>query len=578
MPSWIKIGILSNRVVLGNPEKTADELLPLLEAHKGCGVLVLLPYCLGGDVGKLACNKGWADAVKQAASRLREATRDAVLLSGCYDANGRVCYQVLSGGENVAKVPLGDYQLIDLGGLRACLYTAGSGRLAFDLGALENEGIDLLLVCEQAPATTVSRERRDEVLKTASRLLGCRVLYVNGGAGDTSAPYLFEAAAADYFLGEKLFSKEDTMEAVCYEALVDPELIKGYKGNHGLPSAPEKELPRLEIARCDGEELAVSADPYLPGDSADFFDRLFVLQASSLAVRLRNIGVQKAVLGVSGGLDSTLALLVCQKAMDLLHLPAENVVAVTMQGFGTSGRTYENALKLMKGLGCTVREIPIRDAVLQHFKDIGQDPQKHDTAYENAQARERTQILLDVSNQIGGIVVGTGDLSEAALGFCTFAGDHIANYNVNVCVTKTMMRQMVSHLAESGRFASCADVLRDILATPISPELLPADAKGSIAQKTEEILGPYELHDFFLYYFLQYGLSAQSLEFYAQKAFPGLSAEEIHRCAKLFLRRFVQNQFKRSCAPDCACLTEVNLAAGAYEFPSDCGAGFFIDK
>ena len=141
-----------------------------------------------------------------------------------------------------------------------------------------------------------------------------------------------------------------------------------------------------------------------------------------------------------------------------------------------------------------------------------------------------------------------------------------------------MMRQMVSHLAESGRFASCADVLRDILATPISPELLPADAKGSIAQKTEEILGPYELHDFFLYYFLQYGLSAQSLEFYAQKAFPGLSAEEIHRCAKLFLRRFVQNQFKRSCAPDCACLTEVNLAAGAYEFPSDCGAGFFIDK
>lgn len=575
MPSFVKIGILSNRVVLGDPEQSAEELIPLLEEHKGCGVLVLPPYCLGGNVGKLACGKTWIDTAEQAFLRVQNAAGISILLLGRYHENGSLFYEILCQGKTMAEIPMGGYQLFNLCGMRTCLYTAGTARLAFDLGALETEGVELLLVCEQAPANTVSRERRDEIMKVVSRSLGCRLFYINGGAGDTSAPYLYEASAAEYFLGEKAFSEEDTMEAVCYESILDPELIKGYKRNHGLPLAPKKELVCLEVPRCNDNEFTVSADPFLPKEKADFLERLFVLQASSLAVRLRNIGARKVVLGVSGGLDSTLALLVCQKAMDLLNLPPENIVAVTMQGFGTSGRTYENALKLMQGLGCTIREIPIRDAVLQHFSDIGQDPQVHDTAYENAQARERTQILLDISNQIGGIVVGTGDLSEAALGFCTFAGDHIANYNVNVCVTKTMMRQMVSHLAESGRFASCGGVLRDILATPISPELLPADENGGIAQKTEEILGPYELHDFFLYYFLEYGLSTNSLEFYAQKAFPEISSEEIGRCAKLFFRRFVQNQFKRSCAPDCACLTEVNLTAAAYEFPSDCSSKVF---
>ena len=575
MPSFIKIGILSNRVTLGNPEKTAEELLPLLKADKDCGILVLPPYCLSGDVGRLFSNQTMVEAVEQAALSVGKAAASSVVLMGACDENGKACYRVLEQGKLVEKVPLGEYRLLDLGGVRTCLYTAGTGRLPFDLGTLEPEGIDLLLVCEQAPATTVSRKQTDEVLRLASRSLGCRVLYVNGGVGDTSAPNLYQGAAEDYFVGEKLFFSEDAINAVCYEAVIDPELIKGYKRCHGLPSAPEKEVWHLEISHCAGEEISVDPDPYLPDEKDDFLERLFTLQASSLAVRLRNIGVKKAVIGVSGGLDSTLALLVCKKAMDLLGLPAENIVAVTMQGFGTSGRTYENAMKLMKELGCTVREVPIQDAVLQHFSDIGQDPEVHDTAYENAQARERTQILLDISNQMGGIVVGTGDLSEAALGFCTFAGDHIANYNVNICVTKTMMRQMVSYLAGTERFAVCGKVLRDILDTPISPELLPADEDGSIAQKTEQILGPYELHDFFLYYFLQYGISVKTLQLYAQKAFPHLTGEEISRCLKLFLRRFVQNQFKRSCAPDCANLTEVNLTAGAYRFPSDCSGGTF---
>ncbi|MEG2597797.1 MAG: NAD(+) synthase, partial [Oscillospiraceae bacterium] len=255
-----------------------------------------------------------------------------------------------------------------------------------------------------------------------------------------------------------------------------------------------------------------------------------------------------------------------------------HIIAVTMQGFGTSGKTYQNAQTLMKQLGCDLREIPITDAVLQHFRDIGHDATLHDTTYENAQARQRTQILLDLSNKEGAIVVGTGDLSEAALGFCTFAGDHMANFNVNVCVTKTMMRQMIGYLCETEAFLFCSAVLLDILNTPISPELLPADEEGNIAQKTEQILGPYELHDFLLYYVVQYGCSGDELRFYARQAFPQISGEEIDRAAVLFLKRFVQNQFKRSCAPDCANITTVNLTALQFSFPSDSDVCAFLEK
>ena len=268
----------------------------------------------------------------------------------------------------------------------------------------------------------------------------------------------------------------------------------------------------------------VRPDPYLPEDPAAadaYLDELFSMQTASLAARLQNTGLSRMVVGVSGGLDSTLALLVSAAAADALDLPRENVVAVTMPGFGTSDRTYFNALSLIEHLGATGRDISIKAAVLQHFEDIGHDPAKKNTTYENAQARERAQILLDLANAVGGLVVGTGDLSEEALGWSTFAGDHISNYNVNVCITKTMIRRMVDYIARAELLGDAAEVLRDILDTPVSPELLPPDAAGNIQQKTEDILGPYALHDFFLYYLVKYGFRPSKLYYYACVAFSG---------------------------------------------------------
>ena len=279
-------------------------------------------------------------------------------------------------------------------------------------------------------------------------------------------------------------------------------------------------------------------------------------------------GLHHLVLGVSGGLDSTLALLVCHEALKQLDLPSKNLMAITMPGFGTSDRTYYNALSLISALGAQNRDISIKASVLQHFEDIGHDPSLRDVTYENAQARERTQILMDVANSCRGIVVGTGDMSEDALGWCTFGGDHLANYNVNVCLTKTMIRRMVTFLCS--RFDDeVGSILRDIVDTPVSPELLPPDESGKIQQKTEDILGSYELHDFFLYYLLRCSFPPRKLYYYACVAFSGqFSASYILEKLKVFLNRFFAGQFKRSCTPDSADITEVCLSR--CPIPSDC--------
>ena len=264
------------------------------------------------------------------------------------------------------------------------------------------------------------------------------------------------------------------------------------------------------------------------------------------------------------------ALLFCQQALKELDLPANNLIAITMPGFGTTDRTYYNALSLISALGADNRDISIKASVLQHFEDIGHDPSVRDVTYENAQARERTQILMDVANSCRGLVVGTGDMSEDALGWCTFGGDHLANYNVNVCLTKTMIRRMVTHLCS--RFdEQIGSILHDIVDTPVSPELLPPDESGKIQQKTEDILGNYALHDFFLYYLLRYNFPPRKLYYYACLAFSGeLSASYILEKLKLFLHRFFAGQFKRSCTPDSARITDVNLTC--WSIPSDASA------
>ena len=308
-------------------------------------------------------------------------------------------------------------------------------------------------------------------------------------------------------------------------------------------------------------------------------DEVFTLQAAALARRLQLLNA-KAVIGVSGGLDSTLALLVAVEAMEQLGRPSEDVIAITMPGFGTTDRTYDNAMELMRLLGVTIREIPIRNAVRQHFADIGHDERVHDLTYENAQARERTQILMDYAGKVGGIVVGTGDLSELALGWCTYNGDHMSMYGVNASIPKTLLPQIITEAAKLPRYAAAQTVLQDVIDTPISPELLPPDVSGKIAQRTEDTVGPYILHDFFLYHTLKSGAAPKELYDTACCAFEGVyDAGTVKKWLKVFYRRFFTQQFKRNCMPEGAKVLDVSLnPRGDWKMPGDASAALWLNE
>lgn len=324
----------------------------------------------------------------------------------------------------------------------------------------------------------------------------------------------------------------------------------------------------------------VDAHPFVPDNDDKRRERcreIFSIQAGALAKRLEHVGSTGAVVGISGGLDSTLALLVCTKAMSLLGKENSDILGVTMPGFGTTGRTYNNALKLMNCLGVTVREVDIKEACMLHMRDIEHDADIHDITYENTQARERTQVLFDLANKHGKLLVGTGDLSELAMGWCTYNGDHMSMYGVNASVPKTLVRYLVDYVASVSE-KDTADVLYDILDTPVSPELLPPDENGNIAQKTEENIGPYELHDFFLYNFIRFGFSKEKLIRLALKAFDKKYSEDtVEKWADVFIKRFFISQFKRSCVPDSPKVGSVSLSPrGDWRMPSDASFAAFI--
>ena len=327
--------------------------------------------------------------------------------------------------------------------------------------------------------------------------------------------------------------------------------------------------------------------PFIPktADMEQSCDEIFSIQVAGLAKRLVHTGCKTVVLGISGGLDSTLALLVCVKTFDKLGRDRKGIVGVTMPGFGTTDRTHSNAVDLMHALGVTSIEISISDSVRQHFKDIGQDMAVHDVTYENSQARERTQILMDLSNKLGGMVVGTGDLSELALGWATYNGDHMSMYGVNAGIPKTLIKYLVEFVA-SKVDESSRSTLYDILDTPVSPELIPADENGNISQKTEELVGPYELHDFFLYYILRFGFRPRKIFMLARRAFDGshegasfYDDDTIKKWLKTFLRRFFAQQFKRSCLPDGPKVGSVSLSPrGDWRMPSDASASLWLKE
>lgn len=327
----------------------------------------------------------------------------------------------------------------------------------------------------------------------------------------------------------------------------------------------------------------VSPTPFVPtndGTLNERCDEIFSIQVSGLAKRMLHTKIQKAVIGVSGGLDSTLALLVLAKTFDKLNIPRENIIGITMPGFGTTDRTYTNAIKLMQSLGTTIKEISIKDAVIQHFKDIEHDVNTHDITYENSQARERTQILMDDANKVNGLVIGTGDLSELALGWCTYNGDHMSMYAVNTGIPKTLVRTLVGWIADTHMDESSKAILLDVMDTPVSPELLPMDENGEILQKTEDVVGPYILHDFFLYYVLRFGFPPSKIYFLAKHAFAEqYTNQEILKWLRTFFWRFFSQQFKRSCLPDGPKVGSVNLSPrGDWRMPSDASVALWIKE
>ncbi|MBE6054391.1 MAG: NAD(+) synthase [Clostridium sartagoforme] len=332
--------------------------------------------------------------------------------------------------------------------------------------------------------------------------------------------------------------------------------------------------------KIDNFDRLVDKHPFVPSNSKLREERckeIFNIQSAALAKRMEHTNLKKAVIGISGGLDSTLALLVIVKTFKLLGLDNKNIITITMPGFGTTDRTYNNALTLCKELNCDLREINIVKAALQHFEDIGHDKDIHDVTYENVQARERTQILMDIANKEGALLIGTGDLSELALGWCTYNGDHMSMYSVNPSIPKTLVRYLVRYVAEKESTTEVSDTLLDILDTPVSPELLPKNDKGEITQKTEDIVGPYELHDFFLYHFIKNGSSKERIKFLAEVAFKNdYSKDEIQKWLDKFIYRFFTQQFKRSALPDGPKVGSISLSPrGDWRMPSDASFNSF---
>lgn len=399
-------------------------------------------------------------------------------------------------------------------------------------------------------------------------------IYCSAAVGESSTDCVYAGAAVVAERGEILAERERFIRTDALTITdIDVEAIEHARLSDHKTTLCDcyRVLELMQTIAPSPIVRKVNPAPFIPKDSDGGCREVIELQAMGLAQRLEHTHCNKVVIGVSGGLDSTLALIVLVRTFDMLGLDRKGIIGVTMPGFGTTGRTYNNAITLMQELGITLREISIRAACEQHFKDINLDPNDRSAAFENAQARERTQILMDIANAVGGMVIGTGDLSESALGWATYNGDHMSMYNVNCSVPKTLVRALTSWAADNEQNERVKAALKDIVCTPVSPELLPADDKGEIAQKTEDLVGPYELHDFFIYHFVVNGFAPSKILMLANIAFEGSYDEEvIKHWLKVFIRRFFTQQYKRSAVPDGPKVTAVSLSPrGSWMMPSD---------
>lgn len=462
---------------------------------------------------------------------------------------------------------------------------------------LSVSGAEIMLNLSASNELLSKREYRQQLISQQSARCQCGYVYVSAGMGESSSDLVFSGHSVIASCGTVIRESEGYLaDNYLMTADVDIDRIRAdrMKQSSFADCAAQvramwKQEPNIlrtmENALLPDDvtpDYRVSKHPFIPSDKASRQLRcaqILAMQATALARRLAVTG-GKVVVGISGGLDSTLALLAACKAVDMLHLPRTNILGITMPCFGTTDRTYHNALDLMTSLGVSQREIPIHNAVRQHFADIGHDESDHSVTYENCQARERTQVLMDVANKIGAIVLGTGDLSEIALGWCTYNADHMSMYGVNSGVPKTLVRWVIQTAAENEAFSSSRECLQSILDTPISPELLPPDEKGNILQQTEDVVGPYALHDFFLYYAIRFGYPPKKVFDLCCIAFQAdFSCETILKWLKNFYRRFWTQQFKRNCMPDGVKIGSIALSPrGDWRMPSDAQYKAWMDE
>ena len=489
--------------------------------------------------------------------------------------------------EETMQVPFGTdlvFECANDQGIVAAVEAGADSLLPGGLSVRHAEEGAILHLCPAAfPALSGSREKNLAHYRALSAGLHSAFVVASAGCGESTTDLVYSGEA--YVVEDgRVLAQNAAFEDGLIVTDIDISALSALRmKNTAAEDGPECLSVSFEYLDGFDAELdrKIDRDPFLPAD-ADRGARLseiIDIQAQALKKRLLHTGAKRAVIGLSGGLDSTLAILCTKRAFELMQKDPSDILAVTMPAFGTTDRTYNNACLLAKKCGAELREINISESVLRHLKDIGHDPEVRNAAYENAQARERTQILMDLANDVNGAVVGTGDLSELALGWCTYNGDHMSMYAVNADIPKTQIRHVVRYYAENRADGELRDVLLDILDTPVSPELLPAE-NGKIKQQTEDLVGPYELHDFFIYYTLKFGFAPSRILFLAEHAFAGsYDRETIKKWLTTFFRRFFSQQFKRSCSPDGPKVNEVDLSPrGGLKFPSDAVSALWLSE
>ena len=490
------------------------------------------------------------------------------------------------------EIPVGNNLIFEISGARVGI-TIGEVCSApiSNSSVLALSGAEIILDLCATEATVSSFDNLENIFKHNSARNLCASVYVSSGRGESTTDSVFFGGVIACENGSVLNTlRNNYVEDVVVTVDFDLGKIRNDRCKNNIFSDCKNLYKCFTTSRrvvCNkteslsiGETYKVSKTPFIPTEQVERVKRcneIFNIQAEGLRKRLE-VTNAKPVIGVSGGLDSTLAILVAVHAMNMLGRPLSDIVGITMPCFGTTDRTKNNAVMLMEKLGVTSVEISIKEACLQHMKDIGQAPDCYDVTFENIQARERTQVLMDYASKVGGLVVGTGDMSELALGWCTYNADHMSMYGVNGGVPKTLVRWMVVSLAERAEFRGCKDILLDIADTPISPELLPPDEKGDIAQQTENIVGPYTLHDFFIFYAIRYGFEPKKIFHLAVKAFEGdFDKATIHKWLRSFYRRFFTQQYKRNCQPDGMKIGSVGISTRSdWKMPSDASFSLWL--